>query len=126
MRGTSSRYREGQPITRRDRLVLSACLLLVSIVLGFAASIALYQFNRSLFRSSPVIGYLLCGEGQRIDDVPSPPHSRRMICRNAEGEEVSVRNNLIAVKMALPFIVLIAVPGLWFAWTADLRMVRGR
>lgn len=126
MRGTSSRYSQGQPITRRGRLMLSGCLLLVAIVLGFAASVALYQVNRNLFRSSAVIGTILCGSGQRVDDVPSPPHSRRMICRNAEGVEVSARNNLIAVKMALPFIVLIAVPGLWFAWTANLRMSRGR
>jgi hypothetical protein len=125
MRGASSRYTPGRPITRRGRLLLSGCLLLVAIILGFAASTALYQFNRGLFRVSPVIGYLLCGAGQRVDDVPTSPHGRRMICRNADGEDISARNNLIAAKMALPFFVLIAVPGLWFAWRADLRMVRG-
>lgn len=113
-------------MSRRGRAALSGFLLLAAIILGFAASTALYQVKRDFFRSSAVMGTLLCGSGQHIDDVSSPQRSRRMICRDAEGTEVSARNNLIAVKMALPFIVLFAVPALWFAWTADLRRVKPR
>jgi hypothetical protein len=122
MRGRfSSRSTISGPITRRGRLILSGCLLLVALVLGVAASTAIYQFNRDLIRSSDVLGYMLCGEGQHVDDVPSKPRGTRLICRDAAGAEVSARNNLIAVNMALPFILLIAIPALWFAWTAEIR-----
>jgi hypothetical protein len=115
-----------RPISRGGRLIVAACLLLAAVVLGFAASIALYQFNRDLVRSSEGLGRLLCGEGQHVDDVPTRPRGTRMICRDAAGVEVSARNNLIAVKMALPFVLVIAVPALWFARAADIRESRQR
>lgn len=99
-------------------------MLLVALVLGFAASIALYQMNREVLRRSDALGYVLCGEGQHIDDVPSGRTGTRMICRDAAGVEVSARNNFIAVNMALPFIVMFAVPGLLMAWMLDFREVK--
>jgi hypothetical protein len=124
MRGRKPSYGVGTPITLKGRMIISGCLLLVAIILGFAASIALYQFNRDFFRSSDAVGYVLCGPRQHIDDVPSPPHSRRMICRNDDGIEVSARNNLIAVNMALPFIVLFSIPFQMLAWRVAWREVR--
>ena len=44
-----------------------------------------------------------------------------MICRDGQGVEVSGRNNLVAILMGLPFILLIAVPGLWFVAQAKIR-----
>jgi hypothetical protein len=126
MRMRPSSLGASRPISRKGRIILSACLLLVAIVLGFAASIALYQFNRDFVRSSEVFGRLLCGQGRHVDTAPSRPRGTRMICRDAAGVEVSARNNLIAVKMALPFVLLMAVPALWFAWTADMRESRER
>lgn len=126
----SNRFNRGslnnQPMSRRMRFVLSGCFLLAALVLGFAISIALYQSNRETAQKSDILGYVLCGSGQHVDDVPTTHRSRRMICRDAQGTEVSTRNNLIAVKMALPFFLMIGVPALLFAWGADLRMVKGR
>ena len=124
MASRHSRYITGKPISIRGRLILSLCMLLAATVLGFAASIALYQTNRELLRQSDVLGYILCGEGQHIDDVPSGRKGRRMICRDAAGVEVSARNNFIAINMGLPFIVIFAVPGLLMAWRLDFREAR--
>lgn len=124
MASRHSRYITGKPISIRGRLILSLCMLLAATVLGFAASIALYQTNREVLRQSDVLGYILCGEGQHIDDVPSGRKGRRMICRDAVGVEVSARNNFIAINMGLPFIVIFAVPGLLMAWRLDFREAR--
>ena len=124
MASRHSRYISGKPISIKGRLILSGCMLLVALVLGFAASIALYQMNREVLRRSDALGYVLCGEGQHIDDVPSGRKGTRMICRDAAGVEVSARNNFIAVNMALPFIVMFAVPGLLMAWMLDFREVK--
>lgn len=126
MASRHSHYIAGKPISTKGRLILSGCMLLVALVLGFAASVVLYQTNRELMRGSDVIGYVLCGQGQHIDDVPSGRKGRRMICRDEAGVEVSARNNLIAVNMALPFIVMFAIPGLLVAWMVDFREVKRR
>ena len=127
MRGRKTSYssgRIGAPMSRKTRMILSGFLLLAAVVLGFGASLALYYTNRELFRSSDAIGYVLCGSGQHVDDVPSGSNSRRMICRDAAGTEVSARNNLIAVKMALPFMVLFGIPLQLLAWVVQWREVR--
>lgn len=125
MASRQSQYLTSKPISTKGRVFLSGCMLLVALVLGFAASVVLYQTNRELMRQSDVLGYVLCGEGQHIDDVPTGK-GRRMICRDAAGTEVSARNNMIAVNMALPFIVMFAMPGLLMAWMLDFREVRRR
>ncbi|CAN7591360.1 hypothetical protein [Rhizobium sp. LjRoot254] len=124
MASSHSRYITGKPITVKGRLIISGCILLAALVLGFAISVALYQFNRDLFRKSDALGYALCGEGQHIDDVPSGSKGTRMICRDAAGTEVSARNNMIAVNMALPFIIMLAAPGMLMAWILDFREVK--
>jgi hypothetical protein len=126
MASMHSRYITGSPITVKGRLIISGCILLAALVLGFAISVALYQFNRDFFRKSDALGYVLCGEGQHIDDVGSGSKGTRMICRNAAGTEVSARNNMIAVNMALPFIVILAVPGMLMAWMVEFREVKRR
>ena len=127
MASRHSRYISGKLISIKGRLILSGCMLLVALVLGFAASIALYQMNREVLRRSDALGYLLCGEGQHIDDVPvGSGRGRRMICRDTAGTEVSGRNNLFSVKMALPFFILFAIPGLMLAWMVDWREARRR
>jgi hypothetical protein len=124
MASEHSHYITGKPISLKGRLILSGCILLAAAVLGFGASVALYQTNREILRQSDILGYVLCGEGQHIDDVGAGGRARRMICRNADGVEVSARNNLIAVNMGLPFIVLFAVPGMMLAWMVDWRETR--
>ena len=124
MASRHSNYITGKPITLKGRWIITGCLMLAAIVLGFAASTALYQTNREALRQSDVLGYVLCGEGQRIDDVGAGRRSRRMICRDEAGVEVSARNNFIAVNMALPFIILFAIPGLMLAWMVDWRESR--
>lgn len=120
-----SRYITGKPISTSGRWILTGCLMLAAVVLGFGASVALYQVNRETLRQSDMLGYVLCGEGQHIDDVGTGrSRGRRMICRNAAGTEVSARNNFIAVNMALPFIILFAMPGLLLAWGVDWREAR--
>lgn len=116
-----SHYITGKPISLKGRLILSGCILLAAAVLGFAASVALYQTNRDVLRQSDTLGYVVCGKGQHIDDVSAGRSARRMICRDAEGVEVSARNNLIAVNMGLPFILIFAVPGMMLAWMVDWR-----
>ena len=125
MAGRHSHYITGKPISRKGRWIITGCLMLAAIVLGFAASVALYQINRDVLRQSDVLGYILCGEGQLIDDVPTGRgRARRMICRDEAGVEVSARNNFIAVNMGLPFIILFAIPGLMLAWMVDWRESR--
>jgi hypothetical protein len=120
-----SRYITGKPISLKGRWILTGCLLVAAIVLGFGASVALYQINRETLRQSDILGYVLCGEGQHVDDVPTGHgRERRMICRDVSGTEVSARNNFIAVNMALPFILLFAMPGLMLAWMVDWREAR--
>jgi hypothetical protein len=127
MASRQSHFITGRPISTSGRWIITGCLMLAAIVLGFAASIVLYQTNRELMRQSTVLGYVLCGEGQRIDDVPARSgRGRRMICRDAAGTEVSARNNLVSVKMALPFFILFAIPGLMLAWMVDWRETRRR
>jgi hypothetical protein len=109
------------PITTRGRIALSAVMILMGIVLGFATALGLYQVTKRSVRESTTIGWLLCGSGQFVDDVESGNRGRRMICRNADGTEVSARNNLVAVKMALPFIVFYAGTGVLIAWTIGAR-----
>ena len=117
----------GRPISTSGRWIITGCLMLAAIVLGFAASIALYQTNREMMRQSDILGYVLCGEGQHIDDVPvGSGRGRRMVCRDTAGTEVSARNNLVSVKMALPFFILFAIPGLMLAWMVDWREARRR
>ena len=96
-------------------------MLLVAIVRGFAISTALYQLNREAARSSALLGAVLCGPQQRVDDVPGTRRARRMICRNEQGREVSPRNNALPFLMALPFILVLAVPGVWFATRANIQ-----
>jgi hypothetical protein len=115
-----------QPISIRGRILLSVIFLLIALTVGFAVSTGLYQYNRETMQKSDILGSLLCGQGQHVDDVPTTHRSRRMICRDASGAEVSARNNLIAVKMALPFFLMMAAPALLFAWSADFRMSKGR
>lgn len=125
MASRHSRYITGRPISIKGRLILTGCMLLAVIVLGFAASIALYQTNRDVLRQSDFLGYVLCGEGQHIDDVGTGVRrSRRMICRDAAGVEVSARNNFIAVNMALPFMLIFAVPAMMLVWMVDWREAR--
>lgn len=124
MANTYSHYITSKPISLKGRWILTGCMLLVATILGFAASVALYQVNRDVLRQSDVIGYVLCGPGQHIDDVPAGGRGRRMICRDAADVDVSARNNLIAVNMGLPLIVIFAVPGLLLAWRVDWREAR--
>ena len=126
MASRHSHYIMGKPISLKGRLIITACMLLAAAVLGIAASVALYQTNREAMRQSDVLGYVFCGEGQHIDDVPAGRKGTRMICRDAAGTEVSARNNFIAINMGLHFIVLFAIPGLMLAWMVDFREVNGR
>lgn len=96
---------------------MSGVMVLIALVLGFATSLGLYQVMKTHIRESALFGRLLCGAGQRVDDVPGKNNSRRMICRDMDGVEVSARSNLVAVKMALPFILLYAGTGMLIAWT---------
>lgn len=105
------------PLTTKGRIYLSGVMIVIALVLGFATSVGLYQATKTYVRQSALFGRIFCGEGQWVDDAPSRNRSRRMICRNADGVEVSERNNLIAVKMALPFILLYGGTGLLIAWT---------
>jgi hypothetical protein len=115
-----------RPMSRRTRVILSGFMLLAAMILGLGASVALYQVNRETLRQSDMLGSLLCGEGQHIDDVPAGSKGTRMICRDAAGTEVSARNNTIALKMALPFILIFAAPMILVVWIADFREVRRR
>ena len=124
MASMHSRSVTGRSITVKGRLFISGCILLAALVLGFAVSVTLYQLNRDFMRQSDMVGYAFCGADQHVDDVPSGNKSRRMICRDATGAEVSARNNLIAVNMALPFIIMLAVPGILMAWILDFREVK--
>ena len=113
-----------RPISSRGRAALAAAILLVSLVLGFACGAALTQYARDPIRRSDLLGTWLCGPRQHVDRVPVEGRRRgyRLICADAGGKEVSRRNNGLALYFSLPFILLIAVPGLWFAWRADIRM----
>jgi hypothetical protein len=125
MASRHSHYIAGRPISVKGRLILTACLLLAATVLGFGASVALYQVNRETLRQSDMLGYVLCGKGQHVDDVPSRSgRGRRMICRDAADAEVSAPNNFIAVNMALPFIFFFAIPGMMLAWMVNWRESR--
>lgn len=128
MRGSKYDRLTSRPIGRRGRLALCAAALVVAIVAGSAASTGLYQYNRPLFQDSAVMGRLLCGPDRRVDDVRVEGRRRgiRMICRDTTGQEVGPRNNGVAILMALPFVLLIAVPALLFAWKADIRVRRSR
>jgi disulfide bond formation protein DsbB len=116
----------GKPMSRKTRIIVSGFMLLAATILGLGASVALYQVNREAVRQSDMLGSLLCGEGQHVDDVPSGRKGTRMICRDAAGTEVSARNNLIAINMALPFILIFAAPMILVVWIADFREVRRR
>jgi hypothetical protein len=115
-----------RPITLRGRMVLAGLMLLIALVLGCAGGAMLYQFNRDTIRESKPLGRLLCGPGQTVSDRPSRPRGIRLICRDGKDRETSAYNNLLAVYFSLPFILLLAVPGQWFAWKAKLRMTDGR
>lgn len=110
-------------MSRKTRIVVSGLMLLAATILGLGASIALYQVNRDTMRRSDIVGSLLCGDGQHIDDVPSGSKSTRMICRDATGAEIGARDNLIAIKMALPFILVFAAPMILVVWISDFRQV---
>ena len=109
------------PITVKGRIYLSVTMVLIALVLGFATSVGLYQVFRTHLRQSASFGRLFCGEGLHVDDTTSGSRSRRLICRDGEGTEVGPRNNLIAVKMALPFILIYGGTGILLAWTIGAR-----
>ena len=114
-----SRQGEAKPITTKGRLLISACIVLASLVLGIGIAAAIYQSNRERIQRSDIMGYVFCGTDQHIGDV-NEGKSRRMICRDAVGVEVSARNNFIFINMALPFILFFAVPGVMLAWIINL------
>ena len=118
---------DAPPIGRRGRIGLSAAVLAVALVLGFAGGAILTQNARDSIRESDALGHMLCGPGQHIDRVPVPGRKRgyRLICRDAEGRQTGGRNNWLAVIFALPFILVIAILGLWLAWKADIRTTPG-
>lgn len=113
-----------RPISNRGRIGLSAAILMSALVLGFGCGAALTQYASRSIRESERLGTWLCGPGQRIDRIPVEGRRRgyRLICIDSKGREVSRRNNGLALYFSLPFILLIAVPGLWFAWKANIRM----
>ena len=108
-----------KPISRSGRLILSGCVLLVSVVLGLSGGVVTYQVGRDGMRASALVGAVLCGPGQRLDDVPGMRRARRLICRDAHGREVKGR--FVALNLGLPFILILAVPALWFIARADIR-----
>lgn len=113
-----------RPISNSGRISLSAAMLVIALVLGFGSGAALTQYARHSIHESERLGTWLCGTGQRIDRIPVEGRRRgyRLICIDSKGREVSRRNNGLAFYFSLPFILLVAVPGLWFAWKADIRM----
>lgn len=110
-----------RPATLKGKLAFSASMLLASMVLGLAAGTLFYQANRETIRSSTVIGHMICGEGQHVDDVPAGRRAMRMICRDANNIEVSPRNNLVMVKLSLPFIIVLGIAFQIMAWLIGFR-----
>lgn len=106
---------------RSTRWMLLGGLLTAAVTLGFAVMLVVYDANRNALRGSELLGRLVCGEGQRVDDVPASRRGRRFVCQDAAGREVSARNNLVAVTMALPFVVLLVVPAALLALLPDWR-----
>jgi len=115
-----------KPTTRRGQMILSGMMLLIALVLGFAGGTMLYQFKSDTIQQSKRLGRLLCGPGQTVGDAPSSRRGIRLVCRDGKGRETSRHNNLLAIYFSLPFILLFALPGQWFAWKAKLRMTDGR
>ena len=117
-----------RPIGNRRRIGLSAAVLTIALVFGFACSAALTQYGRHSIRESARLGGWLCGPGQHIERIPveGPRRGSRLICADAKGKEVGSGRNGLAMIFALPFILLIALPGLWFVWIADIRMKPAR
>ena len=113
-----------RPIGNRRRIGLSAAVLTIALVFGFGCGAALTQYARHAIRESDRLGRWLCGPGQHIERIPveGPRRGFRLICADANGKEVGARNNGLSITFALPFILLIALPGLWFVWSADIRM----
>jgi hypothetical protein len=113
-----SQQTAGKSLSIKGRLILTSCLLPAALVVGFAASVALYQANRDSLRQSDVLGQMICGKQQHIDDVPTGRgEARKMICRDAAGMEVNAAENHVAAKFSLPFMLLFAIPSLLLAWT---------
>ena len=92
-------------------------------MLGGIVSTIAYRTNRDYFRSSDMIGAMLCGDGHHISDVPAKEKSIRMICV-APDREIADPYGLIALRMALPFFLLFAVPAIWIALAIDIRLRR--
>ena len=117
-----------RPIGNRGRIGLSAAVLAIALVAGFGCGAALTQYARHSIRESQALGRWLCGPDQHIERIPveGPRRGFRLICADANGKEAGARNNGLSIFFALPFILLIAVPGLWLAWKADIRLKPAR
>ena len=124
MAGRYSNQNAGQPMPRKTRIILSFCIFLAAIVLGFGVAGAVYQINRERIQQSDLMGAVICGQGQHVGDVPSGAKGRRMICRDAGGVEIGGRNNFIFVNMALPFIFVCGVPAVLLIWVTDFGEAR--
>ena len=119
-------FHESRPITRpflRLRGILLISFLAAAFILGGIVSTIAYRTNRDYFRSSDMIGAMLCG-GHHISDVPPKKKSIRMICVAPDGREIADPYGLIALRMALPPFLLFAVPAIWIALAIDIRLRR--
>jgi hypothetical protein len=94
-----------RPVGRRGRIGLSAAVLAIALVLGFAGGAMLTQNAAKSFRQSDGLGRMLCGPGQHIDRVPVAARRRgyRLICRDAQGRQTGGRNNVRAVVLFAAF-----------------------
>lgn len=112
------------PLGRKGRAFLSVMVVLIALVLGSAGGAILTQNAKHAIRQSDWLGGMLCGAGQHIHREPVPGRRRgsHLICRDAGGRKTGGRNNGLSIVFALPFILIIAIPGLWLAWKADIRM----
>ena len=120
-------FHESRPITRpsrRLRGILVISFLAAAFILGGIISTIAYRTNRDYFRSSDMIGAMLCGDGHHISDVPAKKKSIRMICVAPDGREIADPYGLIGLRMALPLFLLFAVPAIWIALAIDIRLRR--
>lgn len=100
--------------------MLLVIVLVISFILGGAIAQVLLTVKRQAMEQSALVGWLACGDGMKIQQVPSG-RGYRIACIIAGGREVGGRNNGAMLRLILPFFVTIAVPGCWLAWTVKLR-----
>lgn len=104
------------PARRRDRWVFTAAILLAASIIGVAGAGALLHYQADAIGRSAVAGHVLCGPNAKAVVIDRYSRHRRLECTTSDGRTDDRGSGRRLLVFALPFILILAVPGVALVW----------